>query len=338
MESTSKISDICYEQIKGDYWYASYLGTKVVMMKSSGYINITKLCTDGGKRFKHWLENKHSKEMLEFYQNIINQSSSSDGIPSDENQAIPSNVRIKIVGGKSNEDVSIRGTYLHPKLMPHVASWVNLQFGYRVSCIVEDYVIAEIARELATAKQELERQQEQTLLAQQQAQQLEQVVGEKDLVIDIKQAALEMVQQQAQQFEAIAVRQDGLIQAATTEIKQAQQQAQQLVQTIQLKEKCHRIWSSTHAFTLLRTNNPESKRPYYAIRRARRSMSGAIKKFQTKYPTAAIVFKRAYVPNPINLYTRLKASDILCFSRNFCSSLFGEVELIKKLTELADIV
>ena len=66
-------------------------------------------------------------------------------------------------------------------------------------------------------------------------------------------------------------------------------------------------------------------------------MSGAIKKFQTKYPTAAVVFKRAYVPNPINLYTRLKACDILSFSRNYCSSLFGtEEELLAKLNELSD--
>ena len=77
MESVRNISEICYEQIKDDYWYADYLGFKVVMMKSNCYINATKLCNDGAKRFEHWIDNKHSKGMLNFYQKKLNQSQSS---------------------------------------------------------------------------------------------------------------------------------------------------------------------------------------------------------------------------------------------------------------------
>ena len=68
------IGDICYEQIKGDYWYASYLGVKVVMDKSTGYINATRLCADGGKIYKNWLRNKHNQGMLEYYLMKLNQS------------------------------------------------------------------------------------------------------------------------------------------------------------------------------------------------------------------------------------------------------------------------
>src|SRR5438477_8820944 len=110
------ISDICYEQIKDDFWYASYLGLKVVMMKSNGYINANKLCSDGGKALKHWLDNKHSKEMLEFYQDTLSANarikalanqvndSASDGIPSLANQV---NISIKIAGGVSNDNLTI---------------------------------------------------------------------------------------------------------------------------------------------------------------------------------------------------------------------------------------
>src|SRR5436190_13926147 len=66
-------SDICYEQINGDYWYATYLGTKIVILMSNGYINATKLCTDGGKQFKHWLPCKHSQEVLAYYKVKLNQ-------------------------------------------------------------------------------------------------------------------------------------------------------------------------------------------------------------------------------------------------------------------------
>jgi len=49
------MSDICYEQIRDNYWYGQYSKFKVVINKSNGYINATKLCIDGGKQFKKWL-------------------------------------------------------------------------------------------------------------------------------------------------------------------------------------------------------------------------------------------------------------------------------------------
>src|SRR3977135_3224611 len=74
------IGDICYEQINGNYWYASYLGVKVVMDKSNGYINASKLCIDGGKRFDNWIRNKHNQGMLEFYLKKLNQPQSDEVI------------------------------------------------------------------------------------------------------------------------------------------------------------------------------------------------------------------------------------------------------------------
>ena len=71
-------TDICYEKIMDNFWLANYMGLHVIMMKDNGYINVTKLCSDGGKQFKHWKQLKNSKEMLSFYENKINQTSISD--------------------------------------------------------------------------------------------------------------------------------------------------------------------------------------------------------------------------------------------------------------------
>src|SRR5277367_2454343 len=60
----NSISDICYEQIQDNYWYGSYGEFKMVMMKDCGYVNATKLCKDGGKRFDNWLANSASKRLL----------------------------------------------------------------------------------------------------------------------------------------------------------------------------------------------------------------------------------------------------------------------------------
>src|SRR5438552_11236656 len=72
------ITDICYEKIVDNFWFANYFGLYVIMNYDNGYINITKLCSDGGKQFKHWKEMKRSKKMLAFYKKWINNISTAD--------------------------------------------------------------------------------------------------------------------------------------------------------------------------------------------------------------------------------------------------------------------
>src|SRR3977135_1317018 len=52
------LSDIAYEQIEGNFWYGCYGVFRVVMMKGCGFINATRLCSDGNKELKHWYENQ----------------------------------------------------------------------------------------------------------------------------------------------------------------------------------------------------------------------------------------------------------------------------------------
>lgn len=58
--------DVCYEQIKDNFWYGLFGDFKLIIDKTTGYFNATKLCKDGGKQLKHWLENKHSKELIAY--------------------------------------------------------------------------------------------------------------------------------------------------------------------------------------------------------------------------------------------------------------------------------
>src|SRR3981189_3717181 len=58
------MGDIAYEQIDGKYWFGQYGDFTVVINKESGYINVSKLCRDGGKIFRHWTDNKFSKELI----------------------------------------------------------------------------------------------------------------------------------------------------------------------------------------------------------------------------------------------------------------------------------
>ncbi len=83
------ITDIAYQQIKGNYYWAQYGDFKVIMDKSTGYINATQLCgqatTKEGKKkeFFTWKQNNVSDE-------LIKEVSASLGIPRDELLVEPS--------------------------------------------------------------------------------------------------------------------------------------------------------------------------------------------------------------------------------------------------------
>jgi hypothetical protein len=126
--------------------------------------------------------------------------------------------------------------------------------------------------------------------------------------------------------------------ATKTAAQLTHQQVNKLETNLKKKERRHQVWSSSHAFTMLRLNNPIAKHHYYAIRRKRVNMSGAIKKLRAKHPHSIMVFQTSYVPNPVNLYNRLKTCGILKFKGNYCNSVVPESELITKMGELYDIV
>src|SRR5271163_4015894 len=58
------LSAICFQQIKDNFWLGQYGDFQVLMMQDCSYVNASKLCKDGGKRFDHWLANDSSKHMI----------------------------------------------------------------------------------------------------------------------------------------------------------------------------------------------------------------------------------------------------------------------------------
>ena len=43
----------------------------------------------------------------------------------------------------------INGTYVHPALIPHIASWVDPTFGRRLSSIINDYTVRDFKQKYA---------------------------------------------------------------------------------------------------------------------------------------------------------------------------------------------
>ena len=59
------ISELAFEQIEGNFWYAAYGPFRVMMMKDTGYINTTKMCSSGGKKYSKWSRLNSSHELIQ---------------------------------------------------------------------------------------------------------------------------------------------------------------------------------------------------------------------------------------------------------------------------------
>ena len=128
--NAQSITNLAYESINEKYSRAKYGDFDVIMDMSNGYINATKLCASGNKQMKHWSENSSSKNMITYYKSRL-----------------PANRQPTFVinGGQIPE---ITGTYVHPDIIPHIASWVSIEFAFKVSKIVNEFLAREREEEL----------------------------------------------------------------------------------------------------------------------------------------------------------------------------------------------
>ena len=166
------LSNIAFEQIDGNYWHGAYGEFKVVMMKDNGYINATKMCKSGGKDYKDWSRLKKSQSLIQSLQTYLTQKALSTTIPSSD-LSIPSpdlsmqitdmqicrsqiSPCISIMTNNKVQGGYISGTYVHPLLIPHIASWISNEFAIKVGEIVTDYILQEYKSKLSTIQQQLE--------------------------------------------------------------------------------------------------------------------------------------------------------------------------------------
>ena len=62
------LTEVCYEHIKDSFYYGIFGDFKLVIDKTTGYFNATKLCIEGGKEYRKWSRLEKSKNMIEYYQ------------------------------------------------------------------------------------------------------------------------------------------------------------------------------------------------------------------------------------------------------------------------------
>lgn len=121
----SKKYDITYKPIIPGFCYGTYSDLKIIMMEKNRYFNASHLCKSKGKQYSDWSKLKSSKGQIKSISKL-------KGIKI-------SDLIIEKKGGGGDHH-KVKGTYVHPSIMTHVAIWVSFDFGTKVSDIVNDYL------------------------------------------------------------------------------------------------------------------------------------------------------------------------------------------------------
>ena len=74
------LSDLVFEQIEGNFWYAAYGPFRVVMMKDTGYINATKMCSSANKNYCDWSRLKGSQELIQAVEKLMVSGNTHDSL------------------------------------------------------------------------------------------------------------------------------------------------------------------------------------------------------------------------------------------------------------------
>jgi hypothetical protein len=139
-----ELCDICFENIKDTFYYGLFGDFKLVIDKSTGYFNATKLCERGGKEYRQWKRLEKSKNMVEYYQKSWGGDSHGSFL-----------YEVKL---QNNDRLNkrITGTYVPKELILDIASWVSIEFYDKCNRIVVDYFVEETSRKIEHLQIELQ--------------------------------------------------------------------------------------------------------------------------------------------------------------------------------------
>jgi hypothetical protein len=263
---------IKFETINNHYEWGYYFEFKVLIMTKNGYLNATRMCKDKGKKLGNWLQNLSSKELIDEFE-------SEAGNPSDGKSMIT------ISGGN---DLDYRGTYIHPDLIPSIASWISPAFALKVNRIVNEYRLREEKLKHVS------------------------IVKEKDDKIDeLKNMILRMESKNDNVFKDIKATVTDLtdnISKLSLENQITHEKLDDVQETLSIvvEDRVVRPDDESTMNTIVIYENEKDNNKFYIFRVQKRGFKVALKRYLNKNPDALKFDEIDYNPNAINYYNRFK--------------------------------
>jgi hypothetical protein len=116
---------------------------EVVIETTTGYINAAELCRRNKKYFKHCIKNKDIKDDFD----DLAQEFLLDGASSNTFKEVSFYI--------GDVAPALRGTYVHPYLVPSIAEWVDKSFRRKARKMIHAWIIETHRKEIATKDREL---------------------------------------------------------------------------------------------------------------------------------------------------------------------------------------
>lgn len=265
------IRNIIFKDINGKFAWGTYGDFKVIIMIKSGYINATNLIHQASnrKKFNDWTRTQNAIA-------LTNEISSVTGIPVSG--------LTKIINGGSIPKIT--GSYVHPKLIPHIASWASPIFGAKVSEIVNQYFI-KIA------------------------------IEEKDKIIRKKDDKIDRLHDKVDELLDENKKANRRIKRLLTKNDELFDQNEEILGKVETISNDRVVSTGNvmdeHMLIIVKNNDdPEEYDEddelfdYQVLRVMKKSYKSRIFAHKARHPEMQIVLKLTYSPNSMNLWTRIK--------------------------------
>lgn len=95
------LNNILYQQIKDNFYYATFMDFKIIIDKTTGFVNATNLCNIQGKKYKDWYRKPTTQQLFKSLQT-------------------KHDVIKYVINGPA-----ISGTYIHEFLILDIALWIS---------------------------------------------------------------------------------------------------------------------------------------------------------------------------------------------------------------------
>jgi len=291
------LNDICYEQIKDTFWYGIYGDFKLVIDKSTGCFNATKLCNNTGKEFKQWMRMKHTQELIAYTKSCRGNSPGNFYEP-------------KGLSNNNECDKQITGQYVCEDLLLSLANWISPEFYCKCNKIIINY----FAKENPNIQEVEENMSKLKLYNEEQTKLL---VQKDDEISDLKKMLV-----------AMDAKMD--TESAKAELRHRNMEERLTVSTIDRVPKSQDT-DLRERFVVLKHKEGE----YYVIRGQDKYCINKVKAQTDLDPSIATIIDLAYQPNSRNLFIRLKElqDDKFFINGNYIETKHEE-ELIKVLGRL----
>ena len=260
------------------------------------------------------------------------------GIPTTQNDWL---IRKIITQQHTEEDKLIIGSYAHPVLVPHIASWVSAPFARMVSKMVTDFIVGEYKKCLNEKQARLEEEQTRRMNAEEWARQekagrevANQLLQLTEQQCDIMKVELASADEQIKEKDCLLENNDIEMVLKNTQLASAEMSLHSANHQNTKNHVKMTMLSCTHSFVILKVNDENAPGDYYVIRRKRKNVPTTIRKFQIRHPNASIMYHQKFAPNGVNLFLRLKAQRIVITHQNYFNIATCEHELVKCISAM----